>query len=280
MLARMEREGSLTARITLKADIRALVPVAGQEVQAWLPLPAACPQQSNIELLDCTPAGWPRRSMHHSAPCGGKQTAWGSSPSPTVTSSGRSTRLPCPSLWSWRSRTLTWRSSRPTSSLPLPAGAGGPADRGVRQPGGKGEGHLRLRHRTGGLPLSARLPPAGLHRRPVRQDPPGDCGVFALLFITLCRIAGIPARWQSGLAVRPGRVGPTTGPCSTWPPRLAVGGLLLRLLRPPQRGGRPPGPLLRQPGPLADGSQFRLPGPLTPPCPPGGKTPTTTSAAS
>ena len=36
----------------------------------------------------------------------------------------------------------------------------------------------------------------------------GDCGVFALLFITLCRIAGIPARWQSGLAVRPGRVGP------------------------------------------------------------------------
>ena len=36
VLARMEREGSLTARITLKASIRALVPVAGQEVQAWL----------------------------------------------------------------------------------------------------------------------------------------------------------------------------------------------------------------------------------------------------
>ncbi len=27
----------------------------------------------------------------------------------------------------------------------------------------------------------------------------GDCGVQALTFITLCRIAGIPARWQSGL---------------------------------------------------------------------------------
>ena len=36
----------------------------------------------------------------------------------------------------------------------------------------------------------------------------GDCGVFALLFITLCRISGIPARWQSGLAVRPDSVGP------------------------------------------------------------------------
>ena len=32
----------------------------------------------------------------------------------------------------------------------------------------------------------------------------GDCGVQALLFITLCRILGIPARWQSGNAVKPG----------------------------------------------------------------------------
>lgn len=27
----------------------------------------------------------------------------------------------------------------------------------------------------------------------------GDCGIYAILFITLCRIAGIPASWQSGL---------------------------------------------------------------------------------
>lgn len=31
----------------------------------------------------------------------------------------------------------------------------------------------------------------------------GDCGLQALLFIILCRIGGIPARWQSGLAVEP-----------------------------------------------------------------------------
>ena len=29
----------------------------------------------------------------------------------------------------------------------------------------------------------------------------GDCGVQALLFITLCRMSGIPARWQSGLVI-------------------------------------------------------------------------------
>lgn len=31
----------------------------------------------------------------------------------------------------------------------------------------------------------------------------GDCGLQALLFIVLCRIGGIPARWQSGMAVEP-----------------------------------------------------------------------------
>lgn len=31
----------------------------------------------------------------------------------------------------------------------------------------------------------------------------GDCGVAAMLYITLCRIAGVPARWQSGWTTRP-----------------------------------------------------------------------------
>ena len=35
----------------------------------------------------------------------------------------------------------------------------------------------------------------------------GDCGLQALLFITLCRILGIPARWESGLFASPQHVG-------------------------------------------------------------------------
>ncbi|MCI9361434.1 MAG: transglutaminase domain-containing protein [Hungatella sp.] len=39
----------------------------------------------------------------------------------------------------------------------------------------------------------------------------GDCGIYALLFITLCRIAGIPARWQAGLYATPLSIG-----CHDW----------------------------------------------------------------
>ncbi|MCI8402567.1 MAG: transglutaminase domain-containing protein [Lachnospiraceae bacterium] len=35
----------------------------------------------------------------------------------------------------------------------------------------------------------------------------GDCGAQSILFIAMCRCAGIPARWQSGLYANPGRVG-------------------------------------------------------------------------
>lgn len=39
----------------------------------------------------------------------------------------------------------------------------------------------------------------------------GDCGVQALLFITMCRAAGIPARWQAGLYTTPLETG-----CHDW----------------------------------------------------------------
>lgn len=39
----------------------------------------------------------------------------------------------------------------------------------------------------------------------------GDCGVFALLFITLCRCVGIPAQWQSGNTAEPDYIG-----CHDW----------------------------------------------------------------
>ncbi len=39
------------------------------------------------------------------------------------------------------------------------------------------------------------------------QNMHGDCGIQAILFITLCRINGIPTKWQSGWTTTPGRAG-------------------------------------------------------------------------
>ena len=39
----------------------------------------------------------------------------------------------------------------------------------------------------------------------------GDCGIYALLFITMCRIAKIPAKWQAGLYATPLSIG-----CHDW----------------------------------------------------------------
>ena len=209
VLSRMKQEGSLTAQITLKASIRSLIPVAGQPVQAWLPIPAACPQQSGIELLDFTPGGV-------AAPdCAPQRTIW------------------------WKTSgvsefTVTYRyrfRAEYVSPLSLPLDPVQPVFDLQQQPP-----HIvftpYLRALTAQITAGCTTPaekawaiydyvtgqvdyryqPAYLQLDCIADQCAktlrGDCGVFALLFITLCRIAGIPARWQSGLAVRPGHVGP------------------------------------------------------------------------
>lgn len=209
VLARMEREGSLTASITLRATIRALVPVEGREVQAWLPIPAACPQQSGICILDATPGGV---AAPEQAP---QRTMW------------------------WRTRgvdrfTVTYRyrfHARYTDPMALPPDPVQPSFdleeqaphilftpylralaaeicRGCSTPAEKARaiydyvtGQVDYRYQPAYLQLDCIPDQCAKTLR-------GDCGVFTLLFITLCRIAGIPARWQSGLAVRPDGVGP------------------------------------------------------------------------
>ena len=209
MLARMEREGSLTARITLRASIRALVPVEGRAVQAWLPLPAACPQQSGIQILDATPGGIP---APEDAP---QRTIW----------------------WDTRGVSefnVTYRylhRAEYVDPLTLPLDPVQPTfDLEEQPPHILFTPYLRaLAERlTAGLTSPAekakaiydyvtgmvdyRFQPAYLQLDCIPDQCAktlrGDCGVFALLFITLCRIAGIPARWQSGLSVRPDGAGP------------------------------------------------------------------------
>ena len=163
---------------------------------------------------------------------------------------------------------MTWRSSRPTSCSPPTSALAAELTEGLTSPAEKARaiygyvtGMVDYRYQPAYLQLDCIPDQCAKTLR-------GDCGVYALLFITLCRIAGIPARWQSGLYVRPGDPG-----SHDWamfylaPPRLAVGGLLLRRLRPARRGGGAPLALLRQLDPWRMVANSAFQAPLTPPMP-------------
>ncbi|MFQ9701621.1 MAG: transglutaminase-like domain-containing protein [Enterocloster clostridioformis] len=65
----------------------------------------------------------------------------------------------------------------------------------------------------------------------------GDCGVQALLFITLCRETGIPARWQARHA-RPLKSAAMTGHSSIQTPMDGVARTVPSEVRPTGRGHR------------------------------------------
>ena len=212
VLARMEREGSLTARITLKASIRALVPVAGQEVQAWLPLPAACPQQSNIELLDCTPGGVaapeyaPQRTMWWKTNGVGEFSV-------TYRYLFRAEYTAPMSLSLELAQPDFDLEEQPPHIVftPYLRALAAQLTEGITSPAEKAKRiydyvtlNVRYHFQPSYFVHESIAENCARSRR-------GDCGIMALTFITLCRIAGIPARWESGFAVAPGDAG-----CHDW----------------------------------------------------------------
>lgn len=212
VLARMQREGSLTARITVKASIRPAEGVAGSRFQAWLPIPAACPQQSEIEILDAAPGGvcapedvpqrtiwWPESDCReffvtyrylHRAVYTDPMTIVPDPVQPDFDLGEEEPHL----VFTPQLRALTAR---------VTEGCSGPVEKAGAIYDYITE-YVDYRFQPAYLQLDCIADRCATELR-------GDCGVMALLFIAMCRIAGIPARWQSGLAVRPGDVG-----CHDW----------------------------------------------------------------
>ena len=208
VLERMEAESGLTARITVRASIRARAAAPGAEVQAWLPIPAACPQQSEIEILDATPGGL---CAPEDAP---QRTIWWKSR--TCADFFVTYRYLHHAAWV-DPLTLTPDPVQPEFDLeeqaphivftPYLRALAARLTQGCRGPVEKAKaiydyitGFVDYRYQPAYIQLDCIADRCAKELR-------GDCGVMALLFITLCRIAGIPARWQSGLSVRPGHVG-------------------------------------------------------------------------
>ncbi len=208
VLSRMKAEGGVTARITLKAAIAPAPGVDARRFEAWLPIPAACPQQSEIEILDCTPGGLcapldaPQRTIWweesekreftvtyrylHRAACTDPLTIVPDKEQTSFCLEEQEPHL----VFTPYLRRLTERVTQ---------GCAGPVEK-AKAIYDYVTGNVDYRFQPAYLQLDsiADYCAAGLR---------GDCGVFALLFIAMCRIAGIPAQWQSGLYAYPGDVG-------------------------------------------------------------------------
>lgn len=212
LLARMEREGAVRAQITLRASIKPKTPVKGRAVQAWLPIPADCPQQSGIEILSatdggvCAPLDAPQRTIW-----------WDTDREDTFTVTYR---------YTYEARWTDPKTILPDCVQPdfdtgeeLPHLAFTPylralAARLTQGCSGPVEKAAAIYDYVTGA-VDYRYQPAYLQLEPIAdacaRELRGDCGVMALLFIALCRLSGIPAQWESGLAVHLHRVG-----CHDW----------------------------------------------------------------
>lgn len=213
VIAAMEAGEGLGARITLRASVTpspALLEAnPGARLCAWLPVPAACELQSGIEILDATP---------------GARLAPEDAPQRTLYWDGRAADAPFTVTYRYRIRAPYRRMDqlRPAAEQPrfdleeqpphilftpwlrsLCAGITG----GCHDPLEKARAIYDYVTRN----TRYRYQPAYVCLESIADTCAktgwGDCGVMALLFITLCRIAGIPARWQSGLYVTPDSAG-------------------------------------------------------------------------
>lgn len=226
--AQMKQEGKAEARITLKASVGmsdaafekalAAAKAAGRDsvhVRAWLPIPADCPAQSEIELQSFTET--PARIAAPDAPQ--RTVCWeadltenrrfgvqyryrttavyadpaGFVPDPVQPDFDTEEQAPH----------IVFTPFLRALAAQLTAGVTDPAEKARRI-----YDYVTLNVRYHYQP--AYFVQECLPDRCAR-DRRGDCGIMALTFITLCRIAGIPARWQSGLSVSPTGVG-----CHDW----------------------------------------------------------------
>lgn len=206
VMAAMKERGHLSATITLRASVGPDHPAdPDAELRAWLPIPAACEQQSEIEILDATP---------------GTEFAHSDAEQRTAYWCGRAGEGPFTVTYRYHIRadyrdmdTLTPDEVQPTFCTgeqaphivftPWLRGLCAEITEGCHGPVEKARAiydyvttHTNYRYQPAYACLESIADNCA-------KSGWGDCGVMALLFITLCRIAGIPARWQSGLYVTP-----------------------------------------------------------------------------
>ncbi len=212
-MARMKEEGSLSRRITIRAGLRLKEEhfTPGMHLLAHLPVPIPCAEQSEVVIHPISPAGAvidpedaPQRTVHW-------EGTFRENPVFQVEYS-----------YLRRASYHAVEAIAPSGAQPgfltgeeMPHIRFTPYLRSLAQSLTRGaEGPLEKARRFYDfitLNMTYTFMPAYFVLENIPENcartMTGDCGVFALLFLTLCRIAGIPAQWQSGLAAEPGFCG-------------------------------------------------------------------------
>lgn len=210
-LAAMQRDGHLDADITLRVTI---APPDGADPDAvfcaWLPYPAEDAPQSGVTLLGATP---------------GAQLAAPDAPQRTIYWQRRAGDGPCSVTYRYhihapyvdvarlrvdaeQPRFYTHEEAPHLLFTPWLRALADELTAGKTDPLQKARAiydYVTTRVRYRYQPDYICLEPIADW---VAKNGWADCGMFSLLFIALCRIAGIPARWQSGLYVTPQEASP------------------------------------------------------------------------
>lgn len=205
----MREQGSMSARIRIRAQVsvadEAFVP--GETYRVWLPIPAACIQQSEIELLAFSsepafiaPEDAAQRTVYWEETMTENHPFWVEysyrHTAPYVNPANIKADPVQPSFFT--GETLPHIAFTPyirALCAELSEGTDDPIEKARRF-----YNYVTQQVTYSFAPDYFTLDSIAETCLKTRR---GDCGIQALAFVTLCRCAGIPAKWQSGLVAEP-----------------------------------------------------------------------------
>ncbi len=212
-MKKMQREGSMTTRIRIRAAVKLKEEhfTPGMFVRAHLPIPAACNQQREIRIEKIFPeSGIPAPETASQRTVCWEQTMESNQEflveysylhTARFTDAYHGTGIP-------GEYTFDLQEQAPHIVFsPYIQALCAELTRGVTDPLAKARtfyDYITLHMHYTYMPSYVMLEELAEN---CARNHTGDCGIFALLFLTLCRCAGIPAQWQSGLTAEPDFIG-------------------------------------------------------------------------
>lgn len=203
-------------RVTYTLTVAADAVPSGEKVRCWLPYPRRdVPRQSDVRLLSASEAEYtiaPAEYRHSTLymerrAVAGKPTVFSETFEYTSAGERHDLRRITPQPYDTTSpiyREYTSERERHIRFTPRLRSLAARLTEGAATPAAKAE--RIFRYICGNYPWASAREYSTIDNIPeyVVANGHGDCGQVSLLFITLCRISGIPARFQSGFMMHPG----------------------------------------------------------------------------